>query len=225
MGRAAVSLRQAKIDDHWRHAFSRTYKTRFTEVTVNNLRCLANATIGFSSGLTAIIGANGVGKSTLAAAITELLSSNPNSVVGAFRSRLAGSSLDGVAFHDGAQLNLSVRDGAAGERVRQGDEFTGEFASLDPSAVASRYVEQFHRDKNFKDLLDPVSPLNLQTDDLKMASYLVGKNYTEVGIYEISDYAGLERFPYFRAASAGASYGSEGMGRGELSLLRSEERL
>jgi predicted ATPase len=214
-----MSLRQAKFDDHWRHVYSRTYKTRFTEIRFNNLGCLANTTIAFSGGLNAIVGANGVGKSTLAAGITQLLSEDPNTVEDAFRSRLAGSSLDGTAYDNNTQLNLSVTDAAPGQRVLNGDKFTGNFAWLDPSSVAGRYVDQFHKDKNFKDLLDQVTPLKLEADELKMASYLVGKKYSDIDIFEISDYAGLDRFPYLRASSAGVSYNSEGMGRGELSLL------
>ncbi len=214
-----MSLRQAKIDDHWRHTYLRTYKTRFTEVSVNNLGGLANSTIRFSSGLSAIVGANGVGKSTLVAAITQLLSTDPNTIEEAFRSRLAGSLLDGIAYHEGTQVNLSVRDNGGGQRASTGSKFPGDLTWLDPSTVASRYVDQFHKDSNFKDLLEQVTPLKLDADDLKTASYLVGKKYTEIEIFEISDYAGLDRFPYFRAASAGANYSSERMGRGELSLL------
>ena len=219
MGRAPVSLRRAKIDDHWRHAFSRTYKTRFTEISFRNLSCLANNKITFSGGLNAIVGPNGVGMSTIASAIVQLLSADPNTVEEAFRSRLAGSSLDGIAHCNGAQLDLSVRDGDTARRVLNGAKFTGDFTWLDPSTVASRYVDQFHRDTNFKDLLEQVSPLKLNPDDLRTASYLVGKKYDDIAICEISDYAGLERFPYFSASSAGVSYNSEWMGRGELSLL------
>jgi predicted ATPase len=212
-----MSLRQARFNDHWRHVFSRNYPTRFTEISFTSLSCLADARLNFSGGINAIVGSNGVGKSTLIGAIAELLADDPNSV--SYRARLSGSSTHGKAFVDGTELHLAVSDDAQGGRVQTGSKFAGEFRWLDPSSLASRCINQIATDSNFGDLLESVTPHKLSPTELKIACYLVGKIYSEIEIYEISDYGDLERFPYFRASSAGITYGSEGTGRGELSLL------
>jgi energy-coupling factor transporter ATP-binding protein EcfA2 len=214
-----MSLRQARFDDHWRHIFSRQYHSRFTQVSASTVSCLGIPNVEFSAGLSAIVGANGVGKSTIAAAIAELLSNSSPLVAEGYRTRLMGSTLNGLAVVGGAELHLRVQDDAAGKRDCTGERFTGDFRWLEPSTLASRCLNQILSDQNFNDLLESVSPLELDAEELGIVSYLVGKNYTKFEIYEIADYARVDRFPYLRATSAGVTYGSEGMGRGELSLL------
>jgi energy-coupling factor transporter ATP-binding protein EcfA2 len=214
-----MSHRDATINDHWRHVFARTYPTRITQVEVRDLPCLSNATIELKGGIAAIVGSNGAGKSTLLAAITELLTDDPNLLESMHRLRLQGSTTNGVAFVAGIETLLKSEDGDNGSRRRAGDSFTGMCRWLDPSILAGRCIDVIIADTNFDDLLDQVAPLELREPERKIASYLVGKNYTTVSIYEISDYSGFDRFPYFRVTAGGVTYGSERMGRGELSLL------
>src|SRR5579872_1963196 len=213
-----MNLRQARFDDHWRHVFARNYPTRFTQISFTGLSCIRNSTIDFGAGITAIIGSNGVGKSTLAAAISELLS-NGSEVAAGHRDRLAGSTTDGTVFEGDVRKTLSMRDGEGGERLSVGEAFGGEFRWLDPSGLANSCVNQIHRDQDFDDLLEPITPLQLPSEELDLVSYAVGRKYTSFEIYEISDYGGLPLFPYFHVSSDGIDYGSEAMGRGELALL------
>jgi predicted ATPase len=213
-----MSLRQAKIDDHWRHTFSRAYETRFAEISFTNLSCLVDASVGFRPGISAIVGANGVGKSTLAAAIAELLA-NCSNVEPSHRDRLRGSIAKGKAFVGNTERNLGSKDDSQGGRVADGDKFEGTFQWLDPSNLAIRCIHQIYTDQNFSDMLEPLTPLSLNNDDLAIASYLIGKEYDEVLIYEIADYHDFDVFFYFRVSSGGTQYGTESMGRGELSLL------
>jgi predicted ATPase len=213
-----MNLRQARFDDHWRHVFARNYPTRFTQISFTNLSCIRDSTIHFAAGITAIIGSNGVGKSTLAAAVSELLS-NGSEVAAGHRNRLAGSTTDGTVFQGDVRKTLSIRDGEGGRRVSIGEAFDGEFRWLDPSGLANACVNQIHIDQNFDDLLEPITPLRLASEELDLVSYVVGRKYTSFEIYEISDYGGLLLFPYFHVSSDGVSYGSEAMGRGELALM------
>ncbi len=219
-----MTLRQAKVDDHWRRVASRPYLTRVSRFSFQNLSCLADASIEFSGGINAIIGSNGVGKSTLVAAIAELLGNGVELVLG-HRQRLQGSRLSGTVFNEEVELQLGVRDGQNGERVATGVRFEGEFKWVDPSALANYCVSQVNTDQNFADLLESVTPIQLGDDQLALASYLVNRKYSSLNIYEISDYSdialygGFDRFPYFEASIGELVYGSEAMGRGELSLL------
>jgi predicted ATPase len=221
MGAAVMSMREARIADHWRRALTRVYPTRLDAITFEGLSCLANDTVTFSPGITAVVGGNGVGKSTLIAAVAELLS---NGAIGHSIDRsnqVFGSNIQAQAFVTNNERALAIHTDAAGSRVTSDVKFEGEYRWLDPSAFAQLCVIQIRNDTNFEDLLDPVAPIELDKDSLDLVSYLIGKNYTSCAIYEIADYGNLERFPYFRVTSSGVTYGSESMGRGELSLFLS----
>jgi predicted ATPase len=225
-----MSLREARFDDHWRHVYERQYPTRLIQLSFQNLYCFEDSNLAFTGGISAIVGGNGVGKSTLAAAIAELLEPKPadtSELAGtfAFRDRLGfsdrlkGSRIQGVAHLEGRELHLSITEDGNGSRRSEGDVYESDFRLLDPSSLASECVTQIYEDTNFDDLLESVTPLELNQEELGIASYIVGKNYSSIRLYEIADYANFDRFPYFVASAAGVEYGSEAMGRGELSTL------
>jgi len=214
-----MNLRQARMDDTWRRVYTRAYPSKLTYVSFQALQSLRDSQIHFRAGITAIVGANGVGKSTLLAAIADLLANGEGEDDSNHRIRLKGSRLAATVEHEGENLTLGVQDGAGGTREVTGAPFAGEYQWLDPSSLAGRYISQISVDTNFADLLESVTPQQLDADELAIANYLVGKTYSDVSIYEIVDYAGFERFPYLKVTAAGITYGSEGMGRGELSLL------
>jgi hypothetical protein len=114
---------------------------------------------------------------------------------------------------------LRVEVGDEDRRYQAGEAFKAEWDWLDPSTLANRLVHQIDRDQNFGDILESITPLVFDNEDLDTASYLVGRRYTSIEAFEITDYADFDRVPYFRVTSGGVSYGSEGMGRGELALL------
>jgi hypothetical protein len=78
---------------------------------------------------------------------------------------------------------------------------------------------QIVRDQNFADLIEPLTPKTLSSEQIKKISYVVGKQYENCEIFEIAEYAGFDRFPFFKVRAHGVDYGSEGMGQGELALL------
>jgi predicted ATPase len=212
-------MRQARIDDHWRRALAREYLVRLTEVSLQGVTCIANTSVKFSGGLNAIVGSNGVGKSTFAAAVAQLLSNAAPLPGASYRERLGGSKISGTVSTPDGELHLAIEDDGTGGRRFTGDEFKGEMRWLDASLLAGQYVARILADQNFDDVLESVTPRELGPDDLAEASYLVGKAYTSLKVYEISDYDKIDRFPYFVAQSQGVEYGSEAMGRGELALL------
>ena len=221
MGKALVNMRDARIRDHWRRALSRLYPTNLGNLQFDSLQSFRDATITFAPGITAIVGGNGVGKSTLIAAIVEILKNGDQALAIDRFDRLSGSTTRATANVSRRECTLSIETNGLGERVPTGDIFDGEIRWLDPSGFSQSCVRQIRNDSNFPDLLEPVSPAVLSPAELETVSYLIGKSYNECVIYEISDYGGLERFPYFQVVVSGEAYGSESMGRGELSLLLS----
>jgi predicted ATPase len=214
-----MNLRNARIDDHWRRTFTRQYPTRFESIKFSGLSTIADGVVHFAPGITAIVGGNGVGKSTLIAAVAELLSNGVDSSVTEGFGRVGSSTTSGVAFQAGGQLTLAMRTDGAGIRSSAASRFTGEYRWLDPAIFGRHCLLHISGDANFEDLLESVTPIQLAPEELELISYLVGKDYASCSIYEIPEYGELDRFPYFRVRSGGEGYSSEGMGRGELALL------
>lgn len=215
-----MSLRAAKFNDHWRRAFARAYSVRYEALNFVGLRSLADDSVSFAKGITAIIGGNGVGKSTLAHAIVDVLAGDePVPELKKSSKRLIGSELNGTLHLEENQRNISVSN--INGRFIGPIKFDGAFAWLDPSRAAILSQQQILGDPNFADLLDGIGAIALDKDQLEMASYVVGKSYQECNVWEIEEYGSFERFPYFQVQSGGVSYGSEDMGQGELSLLYS----
>lgn len=212
-------MREARIVDHWRHLLRRVYPTRLASISYKELAFFTDDQIAFSPGITALVGGNGVGKSTLVAAVTELLSNGSLGPEVDRFDRIRDSTTTAVAFVQGEQCALAMDEGSRSAKTGAGTPFDGEYRWLDPSGFSQKLVNLIRGDTNFSDLLDPTTPITLEGEDLEIASYLVGKEYEKCEIYEITDYEDLERFPYFRVTSQGSTYGSEGMGRGELALL------
>jgi predicted ATPase len=219
MGKAVMSMRDARVQDHWRRLIERTYPTRLESITFEQLPFLANDTLQFSPGITVLVGGNGVGKSTLITAIAEILSNGSLDSEIERMDMLVSSKTQATAFVQNRQCTMGLSVDALEGRGLVGERFEGEFRWLDPSTSSQTYVRRIRKDTNFQEVIEPVTPDLLTDKELDTISYLVGKKYTECAIYEIDDYDGLETFPYFKVKSSGVSYGSESMGRGELSLL------
>src|SRR4051812_9225660 len=116
-----MNLRQARFDDHWRHVFRRVFSTKFTAIDWHALPCLKDAHLFFFGGISVIVGSNGVGKSTLIAAISELLSRDSALVDTNYLPRLSGSTLEGVVTVKGVERKLRMGADADGVRTAQGD--------------------------------------------------------------------------------------------------------
>lgn len=214
-----MSIRQARAVDHWRRTFLREYPIKYEEVEYENLFCLGSGHISFCGGITAIVGGNGVGKSTLAAAIGELLERDDLKLLLGNRGRLSGSALKGKIEENRQKKNRFVVEEGGGKRVVGGDFLESENRWLDPAYWAFYTREKITKDQNFEDLIEPLTAVKLSRDEVDLISYITGKEYEACEIFEIQDYAECERFPYFRAKAHGIEYGSEDMGQGELSLL------
>jgi len=214
-----MTIRAAKADDIWRKVFSRQYPNRYESLGFEGLFCLGKGSVRFSGGISAIVGGNGVGKSTLAAALGELLETELAERFVAERSRLHGSILSGVIKEGATQKNRAASGGNESPRQLNGDPLAVESWWLDAGLWAYRTRAQIVHDPNFSDVIEPVSPKVLSPEELERLSYVVGKVYESCSIFEIAEYAGFDRFPYFLVCANGIEYGSEGMGQGELALM------
>lgn len=214
-----MNLRKARFDDHWRRTFVRAYPSRLEVLKFERLLCLADGEVAIPAGICAIVGGNGVGKSALLAAISELLADAELPLGVGHQARLRNSKLEGTATDPVGRKNIIVREDAEGVRTLDEDKFEAEFYWLEPSYLVNLTHKQVIEDANFSELLEPLSPSKLDTDELETLWYLLGKKIDSCSIYEITEYGDLDPFPYFIAEAGDHSYGSESMGYGELSLL------
>lgn len=216
-----MSIRAAKFDDHWRKVFSRAYAYQYRALEFSGLKPLRDGTVTFSPGITAIVGGNGVGKTTLAHAVADVLAGEAG--VAALRdnqARLDGCSLCATLEFDDGKVQLKPTLRINGE-AREADDkqHRAPYIWLDSSSVATLTQKQVLDDGEFADLLEGLMPKAISADELAFASYLVGKEYSECKIWEIADYGPFDVWPYFQVVSNGVTYRSENMGQGELSLL------
>jgi predicted ATPase len=216
-----VTMRDARIRDYWRRTFRRVYPIKVQRFSFESLSSFSDGYITFSNGITVLVGGNGVGKSTLIAAIVEVLSKGSQAHGIDRYDRLSGSKINALVNVSQAERVIGMETNGSGDRISSGGPFEGSVSWLDPSAFSQSCVNQIRGDTNFADLLDPVSPAELSGEELEDISYLVGKRYSRCQMFEIGDYGGREVFPYFTVTVSDEIYSSESMGRGELSLLLS----
>jgi predicted ATPase len=209
-----MNVRRAKFEDHWRKVFNRTYRARCERVMFNNLRGIRDGEIELANGITAVVGGNGVGKSTLALAVAECLAGEDASEDrDDGHSRLQDCSLRADLRVDGESRTIHVprKDGAQPSGIN--------FRWLDASRVAVMSQRQVRKDPNFGEILEGLGSRVLGASELAAASYVVGKEYSKCEVYEVRDYGPFEVWPYFRVVVSDVAYSSESMGRGELALL------
>jgi predicted ATPase len=213
-----ISLRAAALSDNWRRLRNRPFETRLISLEHLNLGCLQDGEIALSGGITVIIGANGVGKSTILSAMSELLTSTSEIPGLQHGVRLTGSQNTGKMLVGAVEHEVTCSDGADGNRSRIGNVLEGEIGWFDSSLI-TLIPQAIHEDSDFQDLLQGIEPAPLSPDELEIARYLVKKEYTAIDIYEVTDYNEWAIFPYFRVTVGAMQYGSERMGEGELGLL------
>lgn len=214
-----MTLRKAKVEDYWRHTFSRNYPTQLHSVKIEGLLCLENVEIVIPKGICAIVGGNGVGKSALLAAITELLGNAEFYHGIGHKMRLTGSVLEAAVLDRGDTKKLTAITGAEGIRCPGPDRFESRVHWIEPAYIVNLTQKQLSLDAAFSELLEPLSPLELTSEDCQILWYILGKKVDYCCIYEVTEYSDLDPFPYFILESGGVRYGSELMGYGELSLL------
>lgn len=214
-----MTLRKAKIDDHWRHMLSRQYSTKLISIRVENLLCISDADISIPKGICAIVGGNGVGKSALLAAISELLGNSECFHGVGHKIRLINSTLAAAVSDKGQLKNLTARSDEVGGRQSGEIKFDSGLHWLEPSYIVNVTQKKLSEDSAFHELLDSVSPIVMNDEDKEALWYILGKKVVGCKIFEVADYGDMDPFPYFIMESGGKSYGSESMGFGELSLL------
>jgi ABC-type cobalamin/Fe3+-siderophores transport system ATPase subunit len=207
-------MRTAKEKDYWERVYRVSFKYAINSINLNGINGINELVL--NDGLIAISGLNGVGKSTVIAAIKDLLGyektktdeikiSN-NKVFGRIRmgrTEVECENSDGNRAIDKGILNQSLKY-IDHDRVTKTQEFLMNQTNID------EFIEQYDE-------------YMLDENDLNELSYIIGKKYTKCSIREIEG-DDLEEavntldtgtFPVFNVTQNGVEYDTSKMGVGE----------
>lgn len=212
-----MSVRVASFGDDWRVIYRREYAEYVHTISLVGSQTVEDATIKLGKGIVAVVGGNGVGKSTFAHAIAEGLLIAPTADLLVHQERIIGATIRFEMSKNGAPYTRQVTF-SKGAKDIVGEE-TISCSWVDPSLFSTMCRQQVHGDIAFSEVLDGVTGKALSAPQLKLASYVVGKSYSACEVWEISEYGPFEVWPYFRVEIDGVEYYSETMGQGELALL------
>ncbi|MFD2718217.1 AAA family ATPase [Hymenobacter monticola] len=209
-------MRLAKTGDTWRNLYKRNFKNRITSLEFDGITGIGKGKVSFSGGITVICGANGVGKTTLLNALLLSIKSIVSPVPHNIKSRFNSSVLLVSAIENGEERTYlkSSSDEEVGLSV--------EIGYIDSSHKSSRLIDFFSEMTNREELFEGIDPIHYSEEEIKLISYVTGKNYSSCDVYEIDafDPEAISGFddviPYFKVVDSNTEYGLEMMGLGEL---------
>lgn len=172
--------------------------------------------IEFASALSVISGRNGAGKTTVLKSIAVALGvyEGPDSSTGRPHPFLQSCAVSGGGENDPWRADYNFFEGQHSGRSGV------EAYYLDPAKEVLRGLLLMERDPNFNDLLESVGSRDFDSDMLEATSYVIGRDYSKITVYEIDSMAEDEvAIPFFEVRTRDSIYNSVTMGRGELNLI------
>lgn len=209
-----INLRQAKMDDHWRTAFKREYSLVVKDMVFSEGEIFGNTSLTLKPGVNAIVGKNGVGKSSFIRAVYNSLMSD-SSNRRKFSNLLDKSKIELDVTISGENFSLNLIP-------FEDNEIEHDILCLlfDPCSLIPEIQNLFNQQDNFNELLEVFSSVPLSTDELKLANFITNTDYCSIEIINIEDeYESFPMLPFFTVERQGVKYDSRSMGLGELSLL------
>jgi hypothetical protein len=224
-------VRSTRAARSWTAVSRRSYSTAIGSLDYEGIRGIGTGQLNFSGGITAIVGANGVGKSTILAAIYAAIAGEAPDDALAMRQKILPCSLGAHLSHDGAAFDRTVTYDAGGTPTAS-DARPIPLTILNPGWQAARIIELCSRISDLQTLLEAYPSRVFDSTELEHASYVANKDYEFIQVYEIDDFftpapegsadegdeRELEPFPYFVVRSGGAEYGTVSMGLGEMAI-------
>lgn len=203
-------MRNARVQDYWSKVYKRSYDKSFVSMDLNGLNSIKQ--ILASSGIWAICGLNGAGKSTVIAAIKDVLGL-PLSKYDTFK--IGDANIQAVVAQDKKEINCSNQSGH--RFVDQGGSL--EMVCYLDSALNTDVQDFLIRQENLDELLEQYEEYELSDEETKQLNEIVGKRYQSCSVKMLDDIDDSKSIPYCKMCVDNTVYDSRSMGVGEHFLL------
>lgn len=199
-------MRKAKETDYWDKAYKRKFVNSVKNIELSGFNGLHD--ISFAKGITAICGLNGAGKSTIVAAIKDILGLELSE---SELHKMKATTVNGKIEIDNAEF---VCSNSVGERLSDRGYALDIIKYLDCDENIK--IQEFNiKQTNFDDLLEQNEEYELTKEQIDDICYLTGKRYQSCKIWEFEDIEKLGTVPFFEVVIDQLKYDSRSMGRGE----------
>lgn len=197
-------MRQAKAIDYWRDVKNKKFNKSVDLLCLNNMNGIPDLALG--SGIYAICGLNGVGKSSVMLSLKDILGLKlrEHDIV-----KLKGKKLEAIISSNKKREVYSNEDNI---KFIDFDENKNKawFIDHEDSINVIKFLSQDYLDE----LLQQYDPVILNEKDIEELNYIIGKNYEKIELINIEDEDG-EAIPYFIVQTYGTKYDTLKMGLGE----------
>lgn len=212
-------MKDAKTNDVWRDLYRRqNYSINSLQLHYDDLVGLGTGTLTLPGPLVLLAGENGAGKSRFLRALANSLAAGPLFAPPARASDKALSAVSLSLRIDGQLIPVDLGETSA-QALLTDEDGNRKVRIFEPTLQVPQLVLLIRSDRAFSDLLEGVEPKILSASEIGEVCYLVGRQYSDVRIFEITDYKDQKVTPYFVVTSGALTYGAEEMGTGELALL------
>lgn len=197
-------MRLAKAMDYWRKIYSKKYGKTIELLNLNKMNGIPD--LEFKSGIYAICGLNGAGKSSVMISLKDILGlkTREQDIV-----KLQGKRVEAIISSNKKQTVYSNKDMIKFIEFDENKDRAW-FIDHDDSINVIKFLSQDHLDE----LLEQYNPLSLSEEDIEELNYIVGKNYQKVTLINIED-EDSGAIPYFIVQTYGIEYDTLKMGVGE----------
>ncbi len=209
-------MKRARFLDHWRHVYEKNYPNRIERFALDSIPGLGSGHIDFKGGIHAICGQNGSGKSTLMNCIRALISTPHDRLPKEFLTKITSGTLTASLCINNTSSTISL-DMASGLETHV-QAFT-DLINIDLPRQVPMILNWIRTTENFHELLESLEPHTCTNSERAIYSFVVGRKYDEIKIFELEEINDLGIIPHFELFSHGIRYDSSHMGLGEFSIF------
>ena len=215
-------MKFARRRDYWRHLSSKRGSLSIEEASAQQLSGGGSFILQPANRLTVLCGANGAGKTSILRCIAHAVASD-----------VENGRIDLRPPPKDSQTEVTLTFENEKHVFAQGSPKPAELTvfAVNSGDAASELRHFYESPRDIDDLLSGTAPLVLNKEELKEVSYIIGRDFSRVEVYELelsfaeespaalrSISTAFEAVPYFRVISSG-EYGTEEMGQGEIASL------
>lgn len=213
-----LDLRRAKVGDYWRKAYKREYPFAVESFQLSGGMLEGELNIPIGTGVSAIVGRNGVGKSNVIRALYNSLSSEESNRPYFSTPLFSDSEATLQALHNGVPVTIAVPPKQRNADLQ--DPLPVSSFMFDPCTLIPSLQKAFEEQSNLEEALEGYEQIALDSDELSLINHLTHGTYEEVLLTNIEDsFAGVGVLPFFKVTTRRTTYDVRTMGLGELSLF------